>query len=129
MYLKSIIESAKRVKKLNPIKRDAKLRENLAHRVKKIKPEISSISGYCSEILVLQKEHFPFKNIQEKRGILCQGFSGVLHAGQCEETKTTLSSFGRRKITTFKNEPISVPKIKESASSTILSPRIFSQFL
>jgi len=69
-------------------------------------------------MLLLQNEHLPLKNTQEKMGILCQGFSGVLQDVQCEETKTTLSSFGILSMTTFKNEPIKVPKTKAISIST-----------
>jgi len=79
LYLKSIIESARSIKKLRAIKNAGKLRPYCDAMVTKISPETSSIIGYCMEILLLQKAHFPPRNIHEKSGILCQGFSLVLH--------------------------------------------------
>jgi hypothetical protein len=79
--------------------------------------------GYCAEIVAEQKAHLPRKKSQEKRGMLCQGLRFVPHAMQCEAGKATLSSFGIRKMTTFKNEPKSVPNIKARKVSTILIPQ------
>lgn len=73
-----------------------------------------------------QNAHLPLRKSQDKMGMLCQGFKGVWHFGQCEGTNTTLSSFGSRNITTFKNEPITAPKIKAIVISTILAPQIFA---
>ena len=50
--------------------------------LKNINPESSSIRGYCIDILVLQYEHLPLKNNQEKRGMLCQGFKFSPHVVQ-----------------------------------------------
>jgi len=75
--------------------------------------------GYCAEILLLQKEHFPLKNIHEKSGMLCQGLRDLPQEVQCDAPKTTLSWFGMRKMTTFKKEPKRRPIIKANRSSTI----------
>ena len=87
-------ERANSIKKLRPTKRVGIPRAYLLARIRNIRAEINSIIGYCVEISVLQNEHLPLKKIQEKMGILCQGFSVCKHVGQCEEPKTTLSSFG-----------------------------------
>ena len=118
LYLKSMTDKAKSIKKLSPIKRAGKVKVNLLASVKNIKPDKISIIGYCTDIFVLQNEHLPPKKIQDSIGMLCQGFSGVLQDVQCEETKTTLSSFGILSMTTFKNEPIKVPKTKAISIST-----------
>lgn len=128
LYLKSIMDSARRVKKLNAISKAGKLNENLLNKAAKIKPESSSTVGYDGEIWLWQKAHFPLSTSHEIIGILCQGLRVFLQLWQCDGVNIMLSSFGSRKITTFKNEPRTTPKIKATANSTILSPQIFSLF-
>jgi hypothetical protein len=111
LYLKSIADRARSVKKLKPIKRDSIFTPCLLAILKKTKAEKNSIKGYCIEIFDLQKEHFPLKKIHDRRGMLCQNFNGVLQSKQCEGMNTILSSFGILKITTFKNEPNTRPNI------------------
>jgi hypothetical protein len=78
LYLKSIIDRAKSVKKLKAMKKTGSVKPDFNASDTKIIPEISSIAGYCIDIFVLQKEHFPLRNIHESRGMLCHGFKGVL---------------------------------------------------
>jgi len=66
------------VKKLIAIKKRGKESPNLLAKSKKIRADVSSISGYCIEIFEPQKAHFPRKKSQEKRGMLCHGFNFAL---------------------------------------------------
>jgi hypothetical protein len=45
-------------------------------------PDTNSTKGYCFEIGVWQKEHFPLKKIHDNNGILCQNFKGTLQERQ-----------------------------------------------
>lgn len=78
LYLKSIMESAKSIKKLMAMKKEGSDTPDFNAIMKNIRAEVSSMRGYCIEILLLQNEHLPLKNIHEKRGMLCQGFSLLL---------------------------------------------------
>ena len=91
-------------------KRASILIPTLANIVIKIIALKSSTSGYWIEIGALQYAHSLPKNIYDKSGILCQGFSFVPHFGQCEAGNITLSPFGILAIRTFINEPITSPK-------------------
>ena len=44
--------------------------------------EINSTKKYCELIFLLQLLHFPFKNINDKNGILSCHFILLLHDGQ-----------------------------------------------
>lgn len=127
LYLKSIIESAKSIKKLIAAKKPPKVIPYFEATKKKIIPLESSIKGYCIEILLLQYEHLPAKKSHDTIGILCHGLSGVLQDVQCDAVKTTLSPLGIRKITTFKNEPNSTPKRVAKTNSIILTPQTVVQ--
>ena len=71
-----------------------------------------SIKGYCMLIFSLQKAHLPRKKIYDKTGILCQGFSLLLHLGHFDGGKAMFSFASERNITTLKKLPRQSPNIK-----------------
>jgi hypothetical protein len=68
--------NASSIKKLRAMDKELKESEYFEAIKRKISPDVNSMSGYCIDIFVLQKAHFPLKNIHDMMGILCQGFSG-----------------------------------------------------
>ena len=74
--------------------------------------------GYSDEMGVLQSRHFPRNQNHASTGTLSYGRTGLPQCGQWLPGDTTLRPSGRRPITTFKNDPTIVPKIKANTANT-----------
>ncbi len=89
--------------------------------ITKIIPVAPSTRGYCQEILLLHRAHFPPSARKLNNGTSSNHRSVLLHEKHCERPCNPKPVLYRR-ITTFKKLPIVVPnkKKKKESNASIL---------